>query len=62
MKYYVHYTEDCTPKIKEFKNSKLRGAWLLKWFLDNNLEDRGGYWIDLLFEGEITFSADDIED
>ena len=59
MNYYVHYTEDCAPSLKSFKNPKDRDAWLVKWFLKHQLE-MDGYWIDLIFEGEITFKDEGI--
>ena len=61
MKYHVHYTDDCSPFLKSFKTAKDRDKWLLAWFLENQVDmGDGGYWVDLVFEGEITFQDEGI--
>ena len=60
MKYHVHYTDNSSPSLKSFKTEKDRDAWLLGWFLEHQLEMKDGYWVDLIFEGEITFKDEGI--
>jgi len=61
MKYYVQYTDDSSPLVKSFATSEDRDSWLVDWFLKNQLKMcADGYWVDLIFEGNLTFHDDRI--
>lgn len=56
MRYFVHYVEDCSPKIKAFKTKQKLQDFIKKF--SKKIDPTSGYWIDFSFRGEIT-SCDD---
>lgn len=49
--YFVHYVEDCTPKLKSF-TSKQKMESFLKSFSKKE-DHENGYWIDFSFHGKV---------
>jgi len=61
MKYFMHYVDDCTPKIKYFKTEREMRDFTLDFLLKHQLEiGNGGYWIDIMAEGKTTFVSTDL--
>ena len=55
MKYYVHYIENSSPKIKVFKAKKTADK-----FVDNlKIDYTNGYWLKYYFSGTV-LKADDV--
>lgn len=56
MKYFVHYVEDSSPKIKSFKTKRSMDSFLKKF--SKLINHDNGYWVDFAFSGKI-LSCDD---
>jgi len=59
VKYYVRYVQDCRPHLIAFTSNKKRATWMLN-FLLNLAQLNEDNWIELLFEGEVSWSEDAI--
>lgn len=60
MKYFVHYVEDSTPKIKSFKTKRSMQAFLDKFL--KKTDPAQGYWVDFIFKGKILSYNDYYQD
>lgn len=58
-KYYVHYVDNSTPKLKKFKTQKAAIAFVSQFRSKYPVQmiDQG-YWIDFILKGEILESDD----
>ena len=52
--FFIVYVEDSTPFLKKFKTKKSQEAFLKKQLLKQDLAN--GTWIDLVFEGKLTYT------
>lgn len=50
-KYIVHYTQNCTPKVKVFAEKKKAELFVTK--LEKNQRIDEGTWFDFLVKGEL---------
>lgn len=50
-KYFIHYIEDCTPKIIKFDNKKNMEEWISEFRKINNGQQDS--WLDFSFYGKI---------
>ena len=57
MKYCVTYVDNGDSSMKVFKKKKDRDKWIYEWLLENHkYGETNGYWIDLIFEGNIEWN------
>lgn len=50
-KYFVHYVEDSTPKMKAFKTKRAMQTFLRAF--SEKIDQENGYWIDFAFRGKM---------